>query len=188
MMITSISNSITMRSIVKTLALFLVVLISVNSPSGVQAPPTLVHIGPVSPTVVEIVIQTGQVKPGTQTPYVKEDGDEIKTGRERSYLYRQGNKIGVLIGENQETLCPFDTISGGPLKASLIDDPGRYWIRSSDDAHYRRAQHPTAVHRKHRPTDIARTDDWTFQGPLLSISSLWCSPRLCRSTPHTPSP
>ena len=142
------------------------VLASIMPPSLSKASPVVKHIGPVSSNTIEIVIQTGQVKVGTQVPYVRQAGDEIRTGRERSYLHRQGRKIGVLIGEEQKTLCPFDTISGRPLKSSMIDDPRRYWISSADDAHYRRAQHPTAVHRKHRPTNVARMDDWKFQAPI----------------------
>lgn len=146
--------------------LALVVLTSMNVLSYAQSSPTLVHIGPVSPNIVEIVIRAGRVMTGTQKPYVKQDGDEIREGRDHAYLYRQGKKLGVLIGEDQDILCPFDMISGSPLKTPLLDDPHGYWIRSSDDARYRRPQHPTAVHRKQRPTDIARTDDWKFQAPI----------------------
>jgi len=131
-----------------------------------EASPKIEFIGMAAPDVIEIVVQTGKVNVGVQVPYVKQDGDIIKERGSRRYLYRNGNKIGVLVGKEGNILRPFDTFAGEPLDTKWSDDKSSYRIESAKDVHYRRKLSPVQVHRKSRPTGVARIDDWKFKTPV----------------------
>lgn len=134
--------------------------------SAVTASPVVTHVGMVAPDIVEIVVRVGQVNVGVQVPYVKRDSDTLTPYGHRTYLYRDGRKVGVLVGSNQDVLRPFDTFEGQALDSNRIADPASFWIRSADDDRYQTRTHPKSVHRKKRPFGIARTDDWKFAAPL----------------------
>ena len=132
----------------------------------VEASPKIEFLGMAAPDVIEVVIQVGQVNVGKQIPYVKQDGDVIKESGQRRYLHRNGNKIGVLIGKESGILRPFDTFNGEQLDIKWADDKASYRIESETDVNYRSMLSPVQVHRKSRPTGVARTDDWKFRAPI----------------------
>jgi len=134
--------------------------------SAVAASPGVIHVGLAGPDVVEIVVRVGQVKVGAQVPYVKQDSDAIRQHGHQTTLYRNGRKIGVLVGPDHRILRPFDTFEGEALDTGRISNPSNHWIRSADDERYHTQTHPRAVHRKHKPVGIARTDNWKFAAPL----------------------
>jgi endoglucanase len=160
-MLATEKEGLMMRRISGIVAVFTVLLASV-----VEASPVVTHVGLAAPAVVEIVIRTGKVNVGAQIPYIKADSDVVKQRGHTAYLYRDGKKIGVLVGPNQSLLRPFGTFVGKPLDAERIADPSNYWIHSADDERYRTRMHPKSVHRKHKPVGIARTDDWKFAAPI----------------------
>jgi endoglucanase len=127
---------------------------------------TIEHVGFVAPDVVEIVVEAGRVRVGMQVPYVKEDGDIVRAQGHRAYLYRDGRKAGVLVGDDQSVFRPFDALEGKPLEAKQLDAPSSYWISSPDNTQYQLPKHPRAVHRKSGPTNVARTDDWKFDASV----------------------
>ena len=131
-----------------------------------EASPTVTHVGLAAPDIVEVVVRVGKVNVGAQVPYVKTGSDVVKKREHRTYLYREGKKVGVLVGPGRGLLRPFDTFEGEPLDADRIGDPSSYWIRSADDERYRTRTHPKSVHRKHKPVGIARTDNWKFEAPI----------------------
>jgi endoglucanase len=124
------------------------------------------HVGFASPDVVEIVVGAGRVRVGTQVPYVKEDGDVVRTQGRRTYLYRDGRKLGVLVGGDHSIFRAFDALAGEPVDAGRLDPSSNYWISSRDDERYELPRHPKAVHRKSGPTNVARTDDWKFDASV----------------------
>ena len=132
----------------------------------VEASPKIEFLGMAAPDVIEVVIQAGQVNVGKQIPYVKREGDVIKESGHRRYLHRNGNKIGVLIGKESDILRPFDTFNGEQLDIKWADDKASYRIESETDVNYRSMLRPVQVHRKSRPTGVARTDDWKFRAPI----------------------
>ena len=132
----------------------------------VEASPTIEFVGMAAPDVIEIVILAGRVNVGKQVRYVKLDGDVIRERGNGRYLYRNGKKIGVVIGPDGDILRPFDTFTGELLDTKWADNKASYWIESATDVRYRRKLTPVKVHRKSRPTGVARTDDWKFQAPI----------------------
>ena len=132
----------------------------------VEASPKIEFVGMAAPDVIEIVIQAGRVNVGRQVRYVKQDGDAVKESGHRRTLYRNRKKIGVLIGPDGDILRPFDTFGGEVLDMKWSDNKASYWIESATDARYRRKLRPVEVHRKSRPTGVARTDDWKFEAPM----------------------
>ncbi len=121
----------------------------------VEASPKIEFVAMAAPDVIELVIQAGQVNVGRQIPYVKQDGDVVKERGHSRYLYRNGNKIGVVIGPDGDILRPFDTFTAEPLDTKWADSKASYSITSATDVKLR----PVEVHRKSRPTGVARTDD-----------------------------
>ncbi len=132
----------------------------------VEASSKIEFVGMAAPDVIEVVIQTGQVNVGKQIPYVTQDEDVIKERGLRRYLHRGGKKIGVLIGKEGDILRPFDTLTVEPLDIKWANDKANYWIKSATDTRYRSKLSPIMVHRKSRPTGVARTDDWKFKTPV----------------------
>ena len=144
----------------------LMILSLIMSSCLAKASPEIEFVGMAAPDVIEIVVQAGQVNVGKQVPYVKQVGDVIKERGRSRYLHRNGNKIGVLIGRKGNILRPFDTFIGEPLDIEWADEKASYWIESSIDFHYQGKLNPIHVHRKSRPTGVARTDDWKFKAPI----------------------
>ncbi len=140
--------------------------LSVCLASAVTASPIVTHVGMAGPDIVEVVVRVGDVNVGAQVPYVEADSDVVQQRGRNTYLYRNGKKIGVLVGPNRSLLRPFDSSVGEHLDEEMLGRPSTYQLRSADDARYRRAVHPKAVHRKHKPVGIARVDDWAFEAPL----------------------
>jgi endoglucanase len=132
----------------------------------VEASPKIEFVGMAAPDIIEVVVQAGQANVGRQVPYVRQDGDVIKERGHSRYLHRNGNKIGVLVGKESSILRPFDTLTGEPLDINRADDKTSYTIVSATDARYKNKLNPIRVHRKSRPTGVARTDDWKFSTPI----------------------
>ena len=130
------------------------------------ASPQIEFVGMARHDVVEIVVTAGKVHVGKQVPYRQETGDVVRKSGQTQYLFRNGKKIGVLIGKESDILRPFDTFSGEFLDTSWADNRNNYSITSSADARYGPNTHPSAIHRKHKPTSVARVDDWKFRAPI----------------------
>jgi endoglucanase len=144
----------------------LIVLFCPMSSCLLEASPKIEFLGMAAPDVIEVVVQAGRVDVGRQIPYVKQDGDVIEEREHRRTLYRNGKKIGVVIGPDGDILRPFDTFTGEPLDAKWADNKASYRIESATDVRYRQQLGPVEVHRKSKPTGIARTDDWKFKAPV----------------------
>jgi len=134
--------------------------------SAVAASPSVTHVGMAAPDIVEIVVRVGKANVGVQVPYVKQNSDTLMPRGHNTYLYREGRKVGVLVGPGQDVLRPFDTFEGEALDGTQIGDPSNFRIRSTDDDHYRAGTHPKSVRHKKKPVGIARVDDWKFAAPL----------------------
>jgi endoglucanase len=145
---------------------FLAIMPLLISISSAEASPRIEFLGCAAPDVIEVVIQTGRVNVGRQVPYVKQDGDVVKEQGRNRYLYRSRNKIGVVIGKDGNILRPFDTMTEEPMDIKWAGDKAGFAIVSATDANYRSRLNPLRVHRKSRPTGIARTDDWRFKTPV----------------------
>lgn len=127
------------------------------------ASPQVEFVGMARDDVVEIIVTAGKVNVGKQVRYRREPGDTVTKSGQTQYLFRDGKKIGVLIGKESDILRPFDTFSGEFLDTSWFDNRNHYSITSSTDARYGPNTHPSAIHRKHKPTAVARVDDWKFR-------------------------
>ncbi len=133
---------------------------------AIHASPTVRHVGPVAPDVIEIVLEAGRAKIGIQIPYVERDGDVVQSGEHKTYLVREGKRLGVLVGENPRMFRAFDTLEGELLESHQIDSASEFSISSPDDPRYKVPVHPKAVYRKSKPTNVARTADWKFEAPI----------------------
>jgi endoglucanase len=132
----------------------------------VHASPKIEFLGMVAPDVIEVVFQVGKANVGRQIPYIRQDGDVIKQVGRNHYLYRNGNKFGVIVGRGGNILRPFDTFTEEPFDIKWADDKANYWIESETDVRYRQKLNPANVYRKSRPNGVARIDDWRFKTPV----------------------
>jgi endoglucanase len=130
------------------------------------ASPRTEFLGMAAPDIIELVVLAGKANVGRQVPYIKQDGDVIKQSGRNHYLYRNGNKVGVIVGRQRTILRPFDTFTEEPFDIKWADDKANYWIESETDVHYRQRLNPVSVYRKGRPTGVARIDDWKFRAPV----------------------
>ena len=100
--------------------------------------PELVHLATVSPSVLGITVQAGRIEYGRQLPYIRQDGDQIKSDGKERPIYRNGKCIGWLVGHDEELLYTEDTLVGQPLETRWADAADSYLISSTDDPDFSR--------------------------------------------------
>jgi endoglucanase len=128
--------------------------------------PTVNQVYMVATDIMAVEIVTGQVVPAKQTPYQPQPGDRKVSRGIDTWVERQGQLIGTLVGKDQAILYPLDGYSGQPLDTAWADQPKSYLLSSKTDPDYQLALNPTAVHRKSKPTNMAMVGDWQFKWPL----------------------
>lgn len=121
--------------------------------------PEVVRVCPVGPDVLSIHIRAGVVDRGRQEPYVARPGDEVDRSSVHRFVTRGGRAIGGLAGRDEKILLSFDRVSGASLDTEWADAAGSYSIGGA-------GVRPTAVYRKTRPWNLARTGAWDFT-PVL---------------------
>jgi len=125
------------------------------------------QIQPVTPDFFGVVITTEQGEYGSLQPYRTEKDDKFLTNDpENTWLVRNGQVKGALLGTKEVYLMRFDQLSGGTLNLVQTDDRTQYLVSSPDDPEYKQPQGPIAVFRKTRPTDLLRTSKERLTAPL----------------------
>jgi endoglucanase len=122
----------------------------------------------VKPDILTLQINSGQVVLGKQVPYQKQFGDQVKQPRPvgDDWVSRGGQEIGSLAGPQRNILRTFDQVVGARLDPQWADQQTSYKITSSTDSSYSSGITPTAVFRKSKPTNMARTGAWKFDFPV----------------------
>lgn len=131
--------------------------------------PRIANINTVAPHILAITIRSGTVVYGKQMAYVAQSNDTIKSaGRYKSLvLDRDGHKLGTLAGRDRSILHTFDDMRGKPLDTRWADTPTHYRLQSPDDGEFEEARRPVRVHRKSKPTNMARIGYWDFEAPVV---------------------
>lgn len=124
---------------------------------------------PVRQDVLAIQINTGRTLYGEQVPYEPQIGDRLDRKQRETWVRRGTQAIGALAGQNEDILYTFDRYTGKRLDPDWADQPISYSIVSATDAAYETPAQPTAVYRKSKPTDMARTGPWEFDWPLSHV-------------------
>ncbi|MBK1878733.1 glycoside hydrolase family 9 protein [Pelagicoccus mobilis] len=135
--------------------------------------PKLVSINPVSKHTLSLTIQQGELEPHRLVPYLAEESDEIvaydshyqieaKHGITfRREVIRNGEFLGFLSGDSQETILLPDAYSGAPLDIEKSDTVKSYTLFSDQDSSYAQASHPIRVSRKTKPKGFSRRQGTT---------------------------
>ncbi len=130
--------------------------------------PRLVSVQPVSPHVVALYVQEGEVERTQLLPYVPQSGDEIievrnHWGIKEEYgiiakrdLRRNGELIGFISGHEQKSYVSLDKYWGDPVDTAQAENPATFTIQSDDDRSYAEARSPLKVSRKSKPNQFAR--------------------------------
>ncbi len=114
-------------------------------------------VGVISPEIVMVSMRQGDVTHARQVPYQPEPQDRLETSGSDTWLMRQGQALGTLVGPNQDILYGFDRYTETSFNADRASQPRSYRIQSQNDPGYRQPATPNEVYRKSKPVDLART-------------------------------
>ncbi|MBE9011518.1 glycoside hydrolase family 9 protein [Pseudanabaenaceae cyanobacterium LEGE 13415] len=122
----------------------------------------------VKPDTLAVQINTGEIIRAKQTPYIPQAGDQIQQPRplQEDWVIRNGKAIGSLAGKQRNIFYPFDQFISSPFDPQWADRVTSFRITSSEDPTYSSTLNPTTVHRKSKPTDLARVGQWKFEFPM----------------------
>lgn len=123
------------------------------------------HIYPVRPDVLAIEIAAPEVTLATQSAYEPAPGDKVVNRNGRSYLKRNQQIVGTLVGQEQDILYTYDQVESTPFQVNAADTPTHYTITSSDDPHYASGLSPARIFRKTKPAAVSHESDGTLQWP-----------------------
>ena len=118
--------------------------------------PRLTGVCLVAPDVLALTIEAGTVTRGAVVDYAPAPGDRIEArdGGQTSILRRGGKEIGEVVGSGERRqVVTFASYHGDVLQTEVADHAESFTLTSADDPAYADATHPTAVHRKSKPTD-----------------------------------
>lgn len=110
----------------------------------------------VSPTVLAVEIAAPEVTLGAQIPYRAHAEDKLRGEGDRTEVIRNGQSIGILVGEDQGLLYTYDRVADTPFQLQFADSPASYLIRSDGDSTYSASQSPIAVFRKSKPAAFSQ--------------------------------
>jgi endoglucanase len=117
----------------------------------------------VRPDILAIEIDTGSIDRATPRPYTKQSGDVIMQPRPKigdDWVKSPMGTKGALVGSDRKNIFPFDKRQGHRLNLIPWKKNTTVNIQSLDDNEYAKTQHPKAIHRKTRPTDMALIGEW----------------------------
>jgi len=121
---------------------------------SIDGEPTVTQIYPVKDDILAIEIETGAVAYGYQQPYQPEPGDRVN---DKNIVRRDQQKIGRLVGADEDILYTFDEYQGNDLSQEWLTTPQNYRLTSPADPNFQAAQSPIDVAHKSKPTDLAKT-------------------------------
>jgi endoglucanase len=131
-----------------------------------EAPPVVTLVCTVAPDIVCVKVQSGEVVVGLQAPYEAQPGDRIENPELHRWVMRGGKCIGALAGVDGKTIRAMDRVVGERVEPSRLSEAEGFRVSSPDDPAYAAPTAPSAVHRKSKPTALARTAPWTFDSPV----------------------
>jgi len=131
-----------------------------------EAPPKVTLICTVAPDVICLKVQSGEAVFGTQHPYEAQPGDRIDNPEQHRWVIRDGKCIGALAGADQKIIRDMDRVVGPRIDGARLSQADGYRVACAADPNYAAPVTPTAVHRKSKPTALARTAGWSFDSPV----------------------
>ena len=132
----------------------------------------VMHVGLVAADVLAVALRAGRIEHGSQQPYQKQDGDEIRREGHQRWLYRKGRWAGSLVGREEKIYMSADRYVGDRLDADWAAKPVSFQLASTDDPRCQPTVQPKAVWRKTKPCDIGRVGPrhpWEFDCPTESV-------------------
>ncbi|MEM7793721.1 MAG: glycoside hydrolase family 9 protein [Cyanobacteria bacterium P01_C01_bin.118] len=116
----------------------------------------------VSPTILALRIETGEIVKGKQIPYTPELGDSVN---EWNILFRDGQVVGHMTADNT-MVRTFDKLEGPALDTNWAENVNSYTLKSSGDSDFSQGVKPKRVFRKSKIGGIAETGSWDFGWPM----------------------
>jgi endoglucanase len=140
----------------------LILPVALGGCSAQEPAPKVTLICAVAPDVVCVKTQSGEAVFGTQHPYEPQPGDRVEEPEHHRWVFRQGKCIGALAGAEQKVIRDMDRVIGARLDPAALSQAGGYRLVGPGGAEIA----ATAVHRKSKPTALARTAPWAFESPV----------------------
>ena len=127
------------------------------------------RIGLVAPNILAVPISDGRVIHGGHEPYSSRflDFVQLSKSSSTSWLIRNGEKTGVLVGSNRSVLFRFDQVVDRLSDTTWLDAPVSYQLFSASDPSFAKPAMPSKVSRKSRPSDLAEIASDIFSPPVL---------------------
>jgi endoglucanase len=141
-----------------------IALLSVALVAAADEAPQVLHVGTVKPNVIGITVQAQHVVPGRQLPYEERPGDELRPRGKERLVFRGGQFLGWLVGEESDIVFTEDQLLGEPLDTAWADRPESYTVRHGGED-----MTPVAVHRKTKPSNFARWNGWPHKASLRHV-------------------
>ncbi len=138
--------------------------------------PAVVHLCAVTPDMLAVQIQSGEIVCRPQVPYEPQEGDEVVPAKgthdvlqwrdgkiadapkgvvvKRAVKGKRKEVIGSLV-VNEDLLAPGPAYRGTPMTHVTAGERKAYLIASEDDPAFREPTHPEAVHLKCKPNGQA---------------------------------
>ena len=132
----------------------------------------VMHVGLVAADVLAVALRAGRIEHGSQQPYQKQDGDDIRREGHQRWLYRKGRWVGSLVGRDEMIYMSADRYVGERLDADWAAKPVSFQLASTDDLRCQPIVQPKTVWRKTKPCDIGRVGPrhpWEFDCPTESV-------------------
>lgn len=109
----------------------------------------------VSPTVIAIEVAAPEVVLAQQVPYQEKLGDAIVENPRSVQIRRFGRKLGLLAGEDRDTLYGYDRIQGAEIDEAAADLPESYHVTLADQPESSLAI--ASAYRKTKPSAFANS-------------------------------
>jgi endoglucanase len=147
--------------------------------------PKVTLVCAVAPDILGVKIQCAEVVWGRQHPYEPQPGDRIDDPDHQRWVIRDGKCIGALAGAQGTIIRDMDRVVGQRLDPTVLSDTTTYRLSAHGDPAYAQPTGPTALHRKSKPTALARTGPWAFESPVEHTVYLHLPAPLKRGAQYT---
>jgi endoglucanase len=126
--------------------------------------PDVLHVGLIDKNIVGITFLEHYIIPSEIVTYESQPGDSIIYDKdEYGYIHerllvRNGQKVGFIIGEDEQKLSIFEHTGGDSINENQLDIPETYHITSDDDPAFSNDKNPETVYRKTKVNTWANPD------------------------------
>ncbi len=120
----------------------------------------------ITPKILSITITSPELNYGRLTRHLVKPNDKTEIDKQgNTWLLRNGNKVGTLVGNERKFLYHFGHSTGGHSALSKGYDTNDFALTSTNDPNYQIHVPPEQIGRKSRPVDSV----WSAEGLAVAV-------------------